>query len=101
MSRRALALLALIAVVAAASFWWQSEQAARQTAAADALPVPAGASDAEKLTLTQESVDALTAENTDMRSRISDLEAQGADAERLIQLKTTRLQALEKSAPGQ
>lgn len=99
MSRRALALLALIAVVATASFWWQSEQAAHP--AEEALQVPPGATDAERLTLTQESVDALKAENADMRSRIEDLEAQGADAERLIQLKTTRLQALEKSAAGQ
>ncbi len=98
MSRRSLALLALIAVVAAASFWWQSEQAARQ---GDALVIPANASPAEKLTLTQESVDALSAENADMASRIKDLEAQSKDAERLIQLKTTRLQSLEKSVNNQ
>lgn len=98
MSRRTLALLALIAVVATASFWWQSEQTDRQ---AEALPVPAHASDAEKLTLTQESVDALTAENADLNSRISALEAQGADAERLIELKTARLQSLEKSPRNQ
>ncbi len=98
MSRRVLALLALVAVVATASFWWQSEQAASHS---EALPLPAGASAAEKLTLTQESVDALSAENADLSSRITALEAQGADAERLIQLKTARLQSLEKSARNQ
>lgn len=98
MSRRALALLALIAVIAAASFWWQSEQAARQS---EALVLPANASPAEKLVMTQESVDALAAENADLASRIKDLESQSSDAERLIELKTARLQSLEKPVNNQ
>jgi hypothetical protein len=98
MSRRALVLLALVAVVAAASFWWQSEQAADQK---EALAIPSNASPAERLVLTQESVDALSAENAELASRIEALESQGSDAERLIELKTARLQSLEKSVNNQ
>ena len=51
------------------------------------------------LALTRDSVEALRADNNELEARIAALEAEKADADRLIALKTTRLQALEKQ-PG-
>ena len=53
------------------------------------------------LTLTRDSVEALRADNNEMEARIAALEAEKADADRLIALKTTRLQALEKQSGSQ
>lgn len=100
MSRPVLALLALMAVVAATSFWWQSEQAARQDAATTGQAAPA-ARPAEQLILTQEAVDALATENAELQSRIRNLEARTQDADRLLELKTARLQKLENPAGNQ
>lgn len=63
---------------------------AAQAVAADA---PAGK---DRSALLREENDALRADNRDARSRITDLEAQRRDANKLIALKTARLRALEK-----
>lgn len=102
-----LATLGLVLLLAAgAAFWWQTPSqpatadVAEQDAVAAAAPIEA-ASPAQELALTEEAVDALATENAELEARIADLEAQNADAEKLIALKTARLQELEKTQPAQ
>lgn len=66
-------------------------------AAGTAAPAPSAAA----LALTHDSAEALRADNAELTSRIAELERQQADADHLIRLKTARLQALEKTGPGQ
>lgn len=91
-----LIILALVAIVAFAGWrWWLASQPSLGMTAQETLAMPDNASPAEALALTQESVDALKAENDVLESRIADLEQQATDAQQLIDLKTTRLQELE------
>lgn len=98
-----LIMLAVVVVVGFASWrWWQASQPIDVEVATDAtvsepLAMPENATPSEALALTQESVDALKAENDELASRIADLEQQSNDAQQLIELKATRLQELAEN----
>ena len=96
MKKRVLGLVGLMGLIAIGSFAWHRQHAL-------ALPVAAEASTAaiaspEALALTQESIDALSADNNELQARIEALRNQQADADQLITLKAARLAALEKIA---
>lgn len=102
-----LIVLAVVVIVGFASWrWWQASQtietatqdteSSEPLTANEPLAMPEQATPAEALALTQESVDALKAENDELASRIADLEQQANDAQQLIDLKAARLQALEE-----
>ncbi|MEO6698212.1 MAG: hypothetical protein ABIR53_01935 [Paraperlucidibaca sp.] len=90
-----LIMLAIVVIVAFAGWrWWQASQPVSEATAQEPLAMPENATPSEALALTQESVDALKAENDELESRITDLQQQAEDAQQLIALKTTRLQEL-------
>lgn len=96
--------LAVSVVVAVVGLWKGAPPPASTAPAAiagadraTARPAPSEAS----LTLSHDSAAALRADNAELSERIAELERQRDDAEHLIQLKTARLQALEKASAGQ
>lgn len=98
MKKRVLSLLGLMGLVVAASFAWHRQHAQPLPAATPAASAEAPDTSPEALTLTQESIDALDADNSELQARIDDLRNQQTDAEQLITLKAARLAELEKSA---
>lgn len=98
MKKRVLSLLGLMGLVVAASFAWHRQHAQPLLAEAPAASAEAPDTSPEALTLTQESIDALHADNSELQARIDDLRNQQTDAEQLITLKAARLAELEKSA---
>lgn len=98
MKKRVLSLLGLMGLVVVASFAWHRQHAQPLLAEAPAASAEAPDTSPEALTLTQESIDALDADNSELQARIDDLRNQQTDAEQLIALKAARLAELEKSA---
>ena len=110
--KRLIILALTIIVVFSGWRWWQASQPAANDAEVNAesalttskqepLAMPENATSAEALVLTQESVDALKAENDELESRIADLEQQSKDAQQLIELKAARLQELAEKPDAQ
>lgn len=102
---RLMPVLLAVSVVVAVVGLWKGAPAPASTAPAAiagadraaARPAPSEAS----LILSHDSAAALRADNAELSERIAELERQRDDAEHLIQLKTARLQALEKASAGQ
>ncbi len=105
--KRLIILALTIIVVFSGWRWWQASQPAANAESAlttskqEPLALPENATSAEALVLTQESVDALKAENDELESRIADLEQQSQDAQQLIALKAARLQELAEKPDAQ
>ncbi len=110
--KRLIILALTIIVVFSGWRWWQASQSttneteinaesALTTDKHEPLAMPENATSAEALVLTQESVDALKAENDELESRIADLEQQSKDAQQLIELKAARLQELAEKPSAQ
>lgn len=102
--KRLIILALTIIVVFSGWRWWQASQPIDSTLKAsdqESLAMPENATPAEALVLTQESVDALKAENDELESRIADLEQQSKDAQQLIELKAARLQELAEKPDAQ
>lgn len=97
MKKRVLSLLGLMGLIIVGSFAWHRQHAQPVTAAVGAANAATPVTP-ESLTLTQESIDALHADNSELQARISALRDQQADADQLIELKAARLATLEKSA---
>lgn len=100
MKKRVLGLLGLMGLVIVGSFAWHRQHAQPLTGIAQAQAASAEitATSPEALTLTEESIDALQADNSELQARIEALSHQQADADQLIALKAARLATLEKSA---
>ena len=96
MKKRVLSLLGLMGLIIIGSFAWHRQHAQPSPAAAKTEMVPSATP--ENLALTQESIDALQADNSELEARIDALRKQQADAEQLITLKAARLATLEKTA---
>jgi Tfp pilus assembly protein FimV len=106
--KRLIILALTIIVVFSGWRWWQASQqteidaeSALTASEQEPLLMPENATSAEALVLTQESVDALKAENDELESRIADLEQQSKDAQQLIELKAARLQELAEKPDAQ
>ncbi|MES2721103.1 MAG: hypothetical protein V4688_08085 [Pseudomonadota bacterium] len=98
MKKRVLSLLGLMGLVVVASFVWHRQHAQPMPAAPQAASAEMPNTSPEALTLTQESIDALHADNSELQARIDALRNQQSDAEQLIALKAARLAELEKPA---
>lgn len=98
MKKRVLSLLGLMGLVVVASFAWHRQHAQPLRTEAPVASAEIPDTSPEALTLTQESIDALDADNSELQARIDDLRNQQTDAEQLIALKAARLAELEKSA---
>ena len=96
MKKRVLSLLGLMGLVVVGSFAWHRQHARPMPVAAE-VPAATVASP-ETLTLAQESIDALQADNSELQARVDALRNQQADADQLIALKAARLATLEKTA---
>lgn len=96
MKKRVLSLLGLMGLIVIGSFAWHRQHAqselvvAKTSVATTALP--------QTVALTQESIDALKADNSELKARVDTLRNQQTDADQLIALKAARLATLEKSA---
>lgn len=98
MKKRVLGLLGLMGLIVVASFAWHRQHAQPMPAADGQAGTGMQNTSPAALALTQETIDALHADNTDLQARISALKSQQKDADQLIELKAARLATLEKSA---
>lgn len=95
MKKRVLSLLGLMGLVIVGSFAWHRQHA--QPVSVAAIPAATDSSP-DTVALTQESIDALQADNSELQARIAALRNQQVDADQLIALKAARLATLEKAA---
>lgn len=93
MKKRVLSLLGLMGLIVIGSFAWHRQHAQSELVAAETT-----AASPQTVALTQESIDALKADNSELKARVDALRNQQADADQLIALKAARLAALEKTA---
>ncbi|MEK6787338.1 MAG: hypothetical protein AABY68_00110 [Pseudomonadota bacterium] len=98
MKKRVLSLLGLMGLIIVGSFAWHRQHAQPLPPTAQVAGTEAQGTSPEALTLTQESIDALQADNSELQARIEALRDQQTDADQLIALKAARLATLEKSA---
>ncbi len=85
MSRRLLFILILAAIVVLLSYSWHQW---RNSA-------PAASAEVTDLTMLEEANDAIALENETLEEEIRAIEDMNADTQRLLELKSARLQALE------
>jgi len=96
MNKRVLGLLGLMGLVVVGSFVWHRQHALPQEVAKqDPAAVNALPASADTLALELESIEAIKADNADLKARIEALRLQQTDADKLIALKAARLESLE------
>ena len=98
MKNRVLGLLGLMGLVIVGSFAWHRQHAQPVSVVELATSAEVSGASPATLALTQESIDALHADNSELQARIAALRTQQADADQLLALKAARLATLEKSA---
>jgi len=99
MNKRVLVLLGLMGLVVIGSFFWHRQHTPLQASTPnDAPATTAQPVNADTVALEQEAIEAIKADNADLEARIAALRAQQADADKLIELKAARLDALDSTA---
>lgn len=98
MNKRVLVLLGLMGLVVIGSFFWHRQHTPPQASTPnDAPATTAQPVNADTVALEQEAIEAIKADNADLEARIAALRAQQADADKLIELKAARLDALDST----